>query len=120
MTTLYFKCMTKSMEGLLLGFNGEQINSEGRKLKSSSDFYYLPKAKAIAFLDKIEKIFEKDADYLSDDKNNNNIVFKFEELTVIIYRFDDKSIRIFWNGFDSEWKYGECKNTKKKLMKMMG
>jgi len=119
MTTLYFQCPDKVMEGLLLGFFGDQMNEEGKRMRGSADFYYLPKDKALELLNKIEQIFEKQDDFLGDDKNENNVIFEYGDLTIVLYEGDGQTIRIFWNGFDSEWSYSDCKSTKKKLMKAM-
>ena len=58
--------------------------------------------------------------YSGDDKNENNAIFEYEGLMVILYRDSGKNIRIFWNGFDAEWELGEVEATKKKMMKMVG
>ncbi len=118
MTTLYFKCESQGKEGLLLGFNGEQKNSDGRS-SEASDFYYLPKAEAIDFLNRIISLFEREDNFFSDEKDQNNGLFQFGELKVVIYEGGDKSIRIFWNGFDSNWELDECEDTLKELMKAM-
>lgn len=117
-TTLHVKCEGRGIEGLLLGFNGERKGMDGRMHKEA-DFYFLSKAKAEMLLNKIEEVFEKEGRYLGDEKDNNNVFIEFEELSLIIYRSDDKSIRIFWKGFDAQWEYDESKSTKKRLMKMM-
>lgn len=120
MTTLHFKSSANNVEGLILGFHGLQMLRDGKKVKEASDFVFLPKDKALALLDRIEQAFEKQKDFLGDEKNENNAIFEYEGLMVILYRGSDKNIRIFWNGFDSEWELGEVKTTKKKMLKLMG
>lgn len=120
MTTLYFQSSANNVQGLILGFHGVQMMRDGKKVKDASDFVFLPKDKAMAFLDRIEQAFEKQKDYLGDDKNENNAIFEYEGLMVILYRDSGKNIRIFWNGFDAEWELGEVEATKKKMMKMVG
>lgn len=118
MTTLYFQCEAQNKEGLLLGFNGEQVGKDG-SVNEASDFYYIPKAKALDFLNRMEEIFEKHEDYLSDEKDQNNGLLHFGDMRLVSYQGGDAMIRLFWNGFDSEWEYDDCKDTKKEFMDIL-
>lgn len=118
MTTLYFKCESQGKEGLLLGFNGEQAQENGRD-REATDFYYLPKSQAIDLLNRMISLFEKEKDFLSDEKDQNNGMFQFGELKILMYRASNESVRVFWNGFDSNWELDEVEDTLKELMKAM-
>jgi hypothetical protein len=103
LTTLLYKCESKNIEGLILGFYGNYWNNSG-VLYQGFAFKNLPKNKAYEFLNKIENSINSNNRFLGDNNDNNNIVFRFEDIDVLIWNTTGSYvIRLFWNGFDSTW-----------------
>jgi len=105
LTTLIYKCESKQKEGLILGFFGNYFNSNGL-LYTGFSFKNLDRDQAIVFLKIIEQAMQTNNDYLLDDPDNNNIVFQFDDINILIWsNGTSNDIRLFWNGFDSSWGY---------------
>lgn len=119
LTTLLYKCEAQQKEGLILGFYGNYWNEQGIVYQGYA-FKNLDKAKATEFLDLIYTSIENHAKFLKSDNENNNIVFKFEDMDVLICTTaDGYYIRIFWNGFDSTWEKTAYLRSKKRFEKKM-
>lgn len=52
---------------------------------------------------------------MSADYNNNNMFFQFDDMTFLVYKNSVVKIRVFWNGFDSEWESTAFERTKKRF-----
>lgn len=129
LTSLVYFCEEKQKSGLILGFYGDFWNPEG-VVYQGYGYKNIEKEKAIDLLNKIDSIGEKNFDYLSLDKDNNNIYFSYDDLTFLIYKTGNGgaygylgymgslqlTIRVFWNGFDSEWNPTAFKRTKERLL----
>lgn len=119
LTSLVYLCSEKNMEGLILGFYGDRWNENG-VIYQSYAFRNFPKSNAIEMLNKIEKLINENSDYLSQDQDNNNIYFKYEDCIFLIYKNQNIiKIRVFWNNFDSDWENTAFKRTKKRLLKKL-
>jgi hypothetical protein len=115
LTTLIYKSTDKNKEGLILGFYGNYTSSYGI-MYQGFDFKNLDKSDAIEFLNKIQSAIDKNRDYLSDDYDNNNIYFKFQDIDVLIWRTSNgNSIRLFWNNFDSFWEQTAYDRSKRRF-----
>lgn len=115
LTTLLYRCELKNKEGLILGFYGNYWNESGVTFQGYG-FKNLPKDKAISFLNKIEKAIEDHKKFLRDNDDNNNIVFKFDDMDILIWTtLGNYKIRVFWNGFDSTWEETSYKRAKRRF-----
>ncbi len=116
-TSLVYKCPQKNKEGLILGFYGDRWNDAGVIFQAYA-YKNLPKKTALEILNKIENLMDEHAGYLRTDLDNNNIYFRYDDMTFLIYMATSGvcSIRIFWNSFDAEWQNIAFKRTKKRLL----
>lgn len=117
LTTLVYKCDSKSKVGLLLGFNGMRWNEAGVVYQESS-FRNLPIKEAEEFCEKIEISLKVNSDYLEKDYDNNNIYFTYSDISILMFKSGGGTkLRVFWNGYDAEWEYSSFTKTVKRLKK---
>lgn len=116
LTSLVYKCDELKKEGLILGFYGNYWNDAGIVYQGYA-FKNLPKEKALELLQKLEEAITNFNKYLSDDTDNNNIYFKYDDLTFLIYKSTEIRIRVFWNTFDAEWQDVAFRRTKRRFEK---
>jgi len=117
LTSLVYSCKEKQLGGLILGFYGDRWNESGVIFKAYA-FKNLPQSMALEILDKIENITKEHSKYLNADDDVNNIFFKYDDMTFLIYNDElSTKIRVFWNGFDSEWESQAFGRTKKRFEK---
>jgi len=116
LTTLIYRCENKLLDGLILGFYGNYWNDAGVAYQGFC-FKNLNKDQAIEFLNKIQTAINVNTKYLSEDTDNNNIFFKYDDIDVLIWANPTAySIRLFWNGFDSSWEQTAFERTKKRFV----
>jgi hypothetical protein len=108
-TVCYSGDSTKTV-GLLLTFYGKYWYENGVEYQGYS-FKNMTPDKAVLFLKKLIEVSEKNQKFLDRSYDNNNVVFKFEDLTLIIFTDSATKFRILWNGFESEWTYTEAQKT---------
>jgi hypothetical protein len=119
LTTLVYKCEEKEISGLVLGFYGDRWNESGVSYQAYA-FKNLPIKKALDILSKLEKFIEDESKFLSQDYDNNNMFFKYEDINFLIYKTNGgPKIRVFWNGFDSEWESTAFGRTKRRFEKSL-
>lgn len=117
LTTLLYKCESQNKEGLILGFFGDYWNDAGVTFQGYG-FKNLSKDQAYEFLTKIETEIEKNQDFLKDNNDNNNIVFIYDDLKVMIWTTSGSYlIRIYWNDFDSTWEKTSFERSKRRFEK---
>jgi len=117
LTTLIYKCEVKNKEGLVLGFYSDYWNSNGI-IYQGFGFKNLEKEKATEFLNKIHENIEANDKFLKEASDNNNVVFKFDDINVLIFRANGMlQIRLFWNGFDSTWERTAFDRSKRRFEK---
>jgi hypothetical protein len=116
LTSLVYKCEAKKMEGLLMGFYGNYWNDDGVIYKGYA-FKNFPKEKALELLTKISETIENQNAYLTEDMDNNNIYFQYDDVLILIYKNIEPNIRVFWNDFDASWSLSAFKLTKKRFEK---
>jgi hypothetical protein len=104
------------MEGLLMGFYGNYWNDDGVIYKGYA-FKNFPKEKALELLTKISETIENQNAYLTEDMDNNNIYFQYDDVLILIYKNIEPNIRVFWNDFDASWSLSAFKLTKKRFEK---
>lgn len=102
LTTLIYKCEEKSLEGLVLGFYGSYWNPNGVTF-TGFGFKSLNKQQATEFLNKIQDLIDKEQKFLRDNTDSNNIVFRYDEIDVLIFYNGTTQVRLFCNNFDSTW-----------------
>lgn len=119
LTTLLYKSETKQKEGMILGFFGNYWNESG-VLYQGYSFKNFDKEHSIEFLNKIENAIEKNIKFLKEDNDNNNIVFMYDDIYVLIWTSSGTyTIRIFWNGFDSTWEKTAYERSKRRFEKQI-
>ena len=118
LTSLVYNCYDKKLAGLVLGFYGNNWNDEG-VIYQAYAFKNLPEDKALEILFKIDKYIEVESEYLSADSDNNNMFFQYDDMIFLIYREGGVKIRVFWNGFDSEWESTAFGRTKRRFERRM-
>ena len=114
LSSLVYGCDEKNLSGLVLGFYGNRWNDAGVVYQAYA-FKNLPKDKALEILSKIDKYIDDESKYLSADTDNNNMYFQYDDMTFLIYRDGSVKIRVFWNGFDSEWESTAFGRTKRRF-----
>tara|TARA_Y100000385_G_scaffold131542_1_gene136838 strand:+ start:421 stop:999 length:579 start_codon:yes stop_codon:yes gene_type:complete len=114
LTSLVYGCDEKSLSGLILGFYGNRWNEAGVVYQAYA-FKNLPKNKALEILSKLDQYIDDESKYLSADSDNNNMYFQYDDITFLIYRDGSEKIRVFWNGFDSEWESTAFGRTKRRF-----
>ena len=114
LTSLVYGCDEKNLSGLVLGFYGSRWNKAGVVYQAYA-FKNLPEEKALEILSKLDDYIDNESKYLSADSDNNNIFFKYDDITFLIYRDGSVKIRVFWNGFDSEWESTAFGRTKRRF-----
>ena len=112
--SLVYSCDEKKLTGLLLGFYGSRWNEAGVVYQAYA-FKNLPKSNALEILSKLDKFIDDESKYLSADSDNNNMFFQYEDMTFLIFRDSGVKIRVFWNGFDSEWESTSFGRTKRRF-----
>ena len=118
-TSVAYRCREANKEGLVLCFFNDSWNNAG-VIYSGYAFKNLALPKAQELLNEIETAINKENIYISKDNDNNNICFAYEDMVLIIYKIPAGIvIRIFWNGFDSEWNYSAFMKTQKSLAKKL-
>lgn len=113
--TLYYNCLEQKKEGLLFCFFGEYWDQNGTEYQGYA-FKNLDTVKALELLTLIQNSMDKNEKFLKDD-SNNNIVFKYDDLEIIISYSSQTlhQIRVFWNGFDSTWDATAFSRTKRRF-----
>ena len=116
LTTLLYRCETQNIEGLILGFYGNYWDKSSGISYQGYGFKNLPKEKALEFFDKIENEIDKHQKFLKSSNDNNNIVFKYKDLKVMIWTTTrGYEMRIYWNGFDSTWEKTSYSRSKRRF-----
>lgn len=118
LTTLIYKCESQNTDGLILGFYGNYWDSTSGSGVSYQGYGFknLSKDKAYNFLNKIETEIENNKKFLKDNNDNNNIVFDFDDLKVMIWTTSGSyMIRVFWKGFDSTWEKTSFERSKRRF-----
>jgi hypothetical protein len=114
LTSLVYGCDEKNLSGLILGFYGNRWNKAGVVYQAYA-FKNLPERKALEILSKLDTFIDDESKYLSADSNNNNMFFQYDDMTFLIYLDGSVKIRVFWNGFDSEWEKTAFGRTKRRF-----
>jgi len=118
LTSLVYRSEEKHKEGLLLAFYGMQVNEAGLRIQGYG-FKDLPKAKAVELLARLDAVLEKHTSYLRSDSDNNNLYFKYDDLTFLLYAPSGMEVRmrVFWGQFDSEWNISAFHKTERRMAK---
>lgn len=116
-TSIFYE--SENQRGLLLGFFDMFWDKGGSGTAYQGyGFKNLPEEKALLLMDKIERIREDEKKFLGSDDNVNNVFFKFDDMTIIIYiEGNSGRVRISWDGFDGEWDETAFKRTKRRFEK---
>lgn len=114
LTSLVYSCESKKISGLILGFYGNRWNESGVVFQAYG-FKNFTEEKARQLLSKLDAQIEEHKKYINDNSDNNNVFFKFDDITFLIYRDGGIKIRAFWNDFDSEWQSLVFDRTKRRF-----
>ena len=116
--SLVYKCKQKKLSGLILGFFGTELNEYGIT-ENVYAFKNFTEQKALEMLSILSNHISEHSKYLKSDYDHNNIFFKYDDIIFLIYNDVGIKIRVFWNGFDSEWESKAYKRTKKRFEKKL-
>jgi hypothetical protein len=117
LTSLVYKCPEKNLEGLIFGFYGDYFSEAGIPYQGYA-FKNFTKSEALKLFIKVSKAIDEHDKFLSNDVNNHNVYFTFEDLTFLITKVSGSySIRVFWQDFDAEWTSTAFNRTKKRFEK---
>ena len=114
LTSLVYRCDEQGLGGLVLGFFGDRWNENG-VIYQAYAFRNLEESEAFAILQRIETIMDEQSKYIGSDSNTNNVVFKFDDMTFLMYEDGSTKIRVFWNGFDAEWEESAFNRTRRRF-----
>src|SRR5690606_23622546 len=85
LTSLVYSCKEKNLGGLVFGFYGDRWNQAG-VIYQDYAFKNLPEVNAIELLNMIDNYMKDNSKYLDSNSDNNNIFFKYDDMTFLIYR----------------------------------
>ncbi len=103
LTTLIFESLPEKKIELLLAFYGNYWNESGVTYTGYA-FKNIKKSQAIQILERVYQIANQNKKFLDDELDEGNICYRTDGITFLIYNvWGATKIRVFWNGFDSEW-----------------
>ncbi len=114
LTAVCFSGDSAKTVGLVLAFYGNYWNDEGVTHKGYA-FKSFDGQKASEFLSKIISVYDKNVTFLEKNYNINNMVFSYDDISLIMYANSITKIRLLWQGFDSEWNIEEVKKIYKRF-----
>ena len=112
--SLAYASAQKNAKGLVLGFFGNRWDNSGVFYQAFA-FKNLDERKAVEMLTKLSEQIELNGKFLSQNSDNNNIYFKYDDITFLIYRDSGIKIRVFWQEFDAEWESNSFSRTKRRF-----
>jgi hypothetical protein len=119
LTSLVYKCPEKNVEGLIFGFYGDYFSEAGIPYQGYA-FKNFIRSDALKLFAKVSKAIDEHDKFLSNDVNNHNVYFTFDDLTFLITKASGSySIRVFWQDFDAEWTSTAFNRTKKRFEKTL-
>lgn len=118
LTSLVYKCEDKGLNGLILGFYGNRWNDSG-VIYQAYGFKNLSEISAKEMLRGLNKVIDENSKYLNSDSDNNNLFYKYEDITFLIYNKVSIIIRVFWKDFDSEWEVKAFNRTRRRFERKM-
>ena len=119
LTSLTYTCDEKNLKGFVLGFYGNYWNEAGVLYKGYA-FKNFSEDTARYILLKLATLIKSETPYLTKN-NENNIYFQYEDIIYLIYNdvISGPKIRVFWDGFDSEWEFTAFERTRRRFQKNM-
>jgi hypothetical protein len=118
LTSLIYKCEEKNLNGLVLGFYGNRWNDAG-VIYQAYAFKNIPEVKALEILSRLEKYISDETKFLTSDADNNNMYFQYDDMVFLFYYSGTVKMRVFWNGFDSEWESTAFDKTLRRFTKKL-
>lgn len=118
MTSLVYKCETKGLKGLILGFYGDRWNESGVVYQAYA-FKNFSETSAKEMLRGLKNVIDLNLEYLNSDSDNNNLYYKYDDITFLIYNKGSVKIRVFWKEFDSEWETTAFNRTRRRFERKM-
>jgi len=116
LTTVTYDCETLSKKGIVLTFWSGTLGNNNSSI-GEYGFLNIEYDKAVDLFTKLEKVLKFKTSILDKGKNWN-AVFRWEDLYFVFYYENSANkIRVFWNGFDSEWNQSNLKTTAKRFNK---
>ena len=119
LTSLTYSCDEKNLNGFVLGFYEAYWNEEG-VVYTGYAFKNFSEDTARYILLKLATLIKSETPYLTKN-NENNIYFQYEDIIYLIYNdvISGPKIRVFWDGFDSEWEFTAFERTRRRFQKNM-
>jgi hypothetical protein len=119
LTAICYSGDSAKTNGLLLAFYGNYWNNQGVKYQGYA-FRNFNAINGTEFLKKIIAISDRNQSYMERSFDNNNIVFTFEDIVIIMCINGPTKIRVLWGDFDAEWTIEETKKTLKRFQDFIG
>jgi hypothetical protein len=123
LSIVIYNCKSLRKRGLLFAFWSDQI-SDFNTLYKGYAFRNFDFDEARQFFEAIMLILDQKKDLIKTDDENysKNAIYKWDDLTFVFYKGDlgGNLIRVFWNGFDSEWNQLNLKTTKSRFDDIFG
>jgi len=116
--TFVYKCNVKKKAGLVLGLWDRFMTSEATSY-GGYKFKHFNWNEAYEFFSKIDRHLKKWQPYLEGNQENN-IYFDYDDVSILLSTSRQNGgvkLRIFYDGFDSEWNIGAYNRTKKRFEK---
>lgn len=116
--TFVYKCNVKKKAGLVLGLWDRFITPESTTY-GGYIFKHFNWNEAWEFFSKIDRHLKKWQYYLETNKEAN-IYFDYDDVSIFISKVRDGGgikLRVFYDGFDSEWSIGAYNRTTKRFEK---
>ena len=101
LTTLYYNGSEK--EGIVLGIFDRATNQFGFSYWKYI-FLNFNKEEAISFFKTVDGIKDNQRSYLNDKNQENHVYFKMKNITFLLYLDGGYKIKVFYEGFISDWK----------------
>ena len=100
LTALYYNGSGK--EGIVLGIFDRATNEVGF---TYSKYIYINfnREESISFFKIVDDIKNREKSYLGDDTKENHVYFKMKGITFLLYSDSSIKMKLFYNGFISDW-----------------
>jgi hypothetical protein len=115
-STVVYNCESLDKKGLVFTFWANRINDYNTNYMGYA-FRNIEYDKAAILFEKLEKIMTEKKSVLNKGYNWN-AVFRWEDLYFVFYvEGASNKIRVFWNGYDSDWNQSNLKTTSRRFKK---
>ena len=116
LTSLYYNGSDK--EGIVLGIFDRAVNESGVRYWKYI-FLHFNREEAISFFKVVDGIKDRERSYLNDKNKENHVYFKMKDITFLLYLDGGYRMKVFYEGFISDWKGTSFERMRRKLEKRL-